>query len=124
MSPVIVPRRLINRPALENDLITALDDYYSGLSTAPGEVRVHLTCATPPELVAVARTIVQEHDPYHLTDTQQQTAHQHATLQRARDANSTPLDLTDYDYADGIIRNLAKKIHWLEQEIRDLRDLD
>jgi methionyl-tRNA synthetase len=123
MASVIVPRQKINLHALENALIAALDDYYDGLSTAPGEVHVHLATSTPAHLADIARTIVQEHDPYRLTSAQQQHARQQVALQRAREANVHLLDLTDYDYADGIIRNLAKKIHWLEQEIRDLRDM-
>jgi hypothetical protein len=124
MTPVVIPRQKINLHALENALIEALDDYYNGLSTAPGEVHVHLGQSTPAHLIDIARTIVQEHDPYRLTDAQQQNARQQAALERARRANPHLIDLTDYDYTDGIIRNLAKKIHWLEQEIRDLRDLD
>lgn len=123
MTCITVPRERLNFESLEATLIAALDDHYNGISTAPGEVRVHLVGDTPPNIVDRARRIVVEHDPYQLTAAQTAAARRQTRLHHARTACAAPLDLTDYDYADSIIRNLAKKIYWLEQEIRDLRGL-
>jgi hypothetical protein len=86
-------------------------------------VRVHLVRETPTEQVQQAEQIVRDHDPTQLTPEQQAELLQRQNLLQARADNPTLLDIDGYSSSDTLIQQLAYKIQWLEQEIRDLRDL-
>lgn len=123
MKTITIARQDTNITALDESLETLLVDYYLGLSVHHGEVRVHLVNETPSESVQQAEQIVQNHDPSLLTVEQQTEITQRQNLLQARVENPQLLDTIAYDSSDALTQQLAHKINWLEQEIRDLRDL-
>lgn len=123
MKTIAIQRDRVNVEALEAELLIALGAAYLGLSRRAQVVRVHLAAATPSNLVRQAQRIVTNHDPEQLTPRQQRRLELMRMLQDARRANAANLDLRLYADAPEIIRTLALKIAWLEQEIRDLRSL-
>ena len=123
MKTITIAREQTNITALDEALDTLLANFYLGLSVYNGEVRVHLVRETPSELVRQAEQIVQNHDPSQLTLGQQAEIIKRQNLLQARTANPTLLDTVAYTGTDPLVQQLAYKLHWLEQEIRDLRDL-
>jgi hypothetical protein len=123
MKTITIPRQQVNITALDETLENALAENYLGLSVYGGEVRVHLVRETPTEQVQQAEQIVRDHDPTQLTPEQQAELLQRQNLLQARADNPTLLDIDGYSSSDTLIQQLAYKIQWLEQEIRDLRDL-
>ena len=123
MKTITIAREQTNITALDEALSLALSADYLGLSVHAGQVRVHLEDSTPFEHIQQAEQIVRDHDPAKLTVTQQAEITQRQNLLQARTDNQSPLDITAYDTSDSLVQQLAYKLHWLEQEIRDLRDL-
>ena len=123
MKTITIARANTNITALDEALETTLGNDYLGLSVHNEEVRVHLTDETPSSAVRQAEQIVQNHDPSQLTVRQQAEIAQREMLLQSRADNPQPLDTTAYTGSDALIQQLAHKLHWLEQEIRDLRDL-
>ena len=123
MTTITIAREQTNITALDETLDKLLTDYYLGLSVHNGAVRVHLLDETPSDLVHLAEQIVQSHDPSQLTLGQQAEISKRQSLLQARNATPTALDTIAYDGTDPLLQQLANKLHWLEQEIRDLRDL-
>ena len=123
MKTITIARANTNITALDEALETALGNDYLGLSVHNEEVRVHLTDETPSAAVRQAEQIVQNHDPSQLTVRQQAEITQREMLLQSRADNPQALDTTVYAGSDSLIQQLAYKLHWLEQEIRDLRDL-
>jgi len=123
MRRVTVERREVNIEALDTGLRAAIGKSYLGTSTQPGQVHIHLADDVSGPTLAQARQLAEEHDPTRLTTEQQARINRAQKLQSARLENSEPLFIEDYDFADTIVRNLALKIAWLEEEIRDLRAL-
>ena len=123
MKTITIAREQTNITALDEALENVLLAYYLGLSVYNGEVRVHLLHETPSELVQQAEQIVQNHDPSQLTLGQQVEIIKRQNLLQARNANPSLLDTVAYNGTDPLLQQLAYKLHWLEQEIRDLRDL-
>lgn len=121
MKQVLIAKAQINPSALEAALGEALGAVYGGYSTRRGEVVVYLHRAATAQQVAQARAIVREHDPANLTQAQQDEAARQQRLQQARQQNQALLDLSLFEAQPAIIQLLARKIHWLEQEIRELR---
>jgi hypothetical protein len=101
----------------------ALVDFYLGLSVHNGEVRVHLLDETTAEAERHAEQIVQNHDPTLLTIGQQTEITRRKNLVESRTENQQILDTVAYDGSDALMQQLARKLQWLEQEIRDLRGL-
>jgi hypothetical protein len=123
MKTITIARQDTNITALDEALETQLGTDYLGLSVHHGEVRVHLLDETPSELVRQAEQIVQNHDSSLLTVEQQAEIMQRQNLLQARSENPQVLDAVAYDSSDALMQQLAYKVRWLEQEIRDLRDL-
>lgn len=122
MRVLVVKREGTNIQALDETLRVQLGDDYLGLSTTPGEVRLHLREATPDSALESARVIVNNHDPARLSVSQQAAAERQRTLLQLRAGNRDDLSEADYDENAALLR-LASKIRWLEQEIRDLRGI-
>jgi 23S rRNA maturation mini-RNase III len=123
MKTITIAREQTNITALDEALENVLLANYLGLSVHNSEVRVHLLRETPSDLVRQAEEIVQKHDPSQLTLGQQAEISKRQSLLQARNANPNTLDTIAYNGTDPLLQQLAHKLHWLEQEIRDLRDL-
>ncbi|MDQ7025275.1 MAG: hypothetical protein Q9P01_05050 [Anaerolineae bacterium] len=123
MKTITIPRQDTNITALDESLEAQLGTDYLGLSVHHGEVRVHLADETPSDTVRQAEEIVQNHDSSRLTVEQQAEIMQRQNLLQARSENPQVLDTVAYDSSDALMQQLAYKVRWLEQEIRDLRDL-
>ncbi len=123
MRTIALQQDRVNVEALDAELVIALGAAYLGLSRRAQVVRIHLADATPSNLVRKAQRIVTNHDADQLTPRQQRRLEIMRMLQDARRANVANLDLRLYADAPEIIRALALKVAWLEQEIRDLRSL-
>lgn len=123
MKTITIERQLVNITALDEALENTLADKYLGLSVHNGMVRVHLQDDTSDALVLEAETVVQLHDPTQLTANQQAEIARRQALMQARADNSGNLDVGAYDLTDPLVQQLARKLRWIEQEIRDLRDL-
>lgn len=123
MQTIQIERDTINIEALDATLRTLLADEYFGLSTRAGTVRVHLSDAVSEAQLLQAQQAVREHDAAHLTQAQQQRMTRQSRLQNTRaDQLATELDLTTFDALSPVLQALARRVYWLEQEIRDLRD--
>jgi len=121
MKTIALQRDRVNVEALDAALLIGLGAAYLGLSRRANLVRVHLAQEAPGTLVRKAQRIVQEHDPDLLTPRQQRQLAIMRRLQDARRTNPTLLDLSAFADAPELLRRLALKVGWLEQEIRDLR---
>ena len=112
MKNVIVERQNINTQALDGELRAALGALVYGISASRGQVVVHLDSAASAQDEAQAEQIVIDHDASQLTAEQQAQA----DLEAERDSYASPLDPQAISLED-----LASRVAWLEQEIRDLR---
>lgn len=121
MKQVIHMIERINKVALSDTLQAALGDNFIGYSTRRGEVVIHLTDQTTNEQVAQVRQILQTHDPTQLTPDQQDNRARQERLQQVRRQNQALLDLLQFEDQPRVIKLLARKIYWLEQEVRLLR---
>jgi len=123
MKTITIAREQTNITALDEALENALGENYLGLSAYGGEVRVHLLRETSDADVLQAQQIVHDHDPAQLTMGQQAEITRRQNLLQARADNPALLDTATYAASDPLLQELAHKLNWLEQEIRDLRDL-
>lgn len=121
MREINVQIETINIQALDAALRTELSEVFVGLSTGPNGVIVYLTDDTTDEQEAQARDIVESHDPTQLTPEQQAALDRQQQLEQAREANSEPFAVSDFDAEPSLIQELAQRIAWLELEIADLR---
>lgn len=124
MKQVVITKAQINPAALDAALRTALGAVYLGYSTRGGDVIVHLVNTATLAQTAQAGHIVRGHDPAVLTDEQEDALERQQLLADARAQNMALLDLLLFDLQPDIVKRLARKIYWLEQEIRDLRGLN
>jgi hypothetical protein len=121
MHEITLEPKSINIEALDGSLRNALGAVFIGISTGPYGVRIHLVDAATSQQIAQARAVAQTHNPMQLTPQQQSEQQRHQRLEASRSANSADLDVLAYQNADVLLRQLAQKIAWLEQEIADLR---
>lgn len=122
MQDIIVERYTVNIEALDETIRAALGDVVTGVSTRPGAVVIHLTDAASKSQANQARQIALDHDASILTDEQTAEAARIQKLQTARLANRTELDAEGIGTADlTTLKQVARKVAWMEQEIRDLR---
>lgn len=123
MPDIFFERTQVNLEALDAALRTSLSEKVFGVSARRGMVIVHLDSTATPDDIAQVRTLVNNHNPALLTPQQQADQQRRQQLQQARIDNATPLDPTDYSGEPNLIRDLAAKIAWLEQEINTLNNL-
>jgi hypothetical protein len=123
MQEITINRTSINVQALDDALRTALGATTIGVSTRPGQVTVHLLDTATPQQLDQVRAILQAHDPAQLTAVQQRRLDRAALIDQLRGQNPIPLNPADFNAETDAIRRLARKIAWLEQEIKELRDL-
>jgi hypothetical protein len=122
MQSISIDRTAVNVEALDADLRAALGVLTSGISVGRGQVIVHLLDTATPAQINQARAVVQAHDPARLTPEQQTRAARRARLEQSRqDYGAAELDLTAFTGQSALVRLLAQKIAWLEQEINTLR---
>jgi hypothetical protein len=121
MKEIVIQRSAVNIEALDADLRAALGAATTGLSFHAGQVTVYLSENATDTQVAQARALVQAHDPTKPTPAQQAAINRRARLAQLRGDYSADLDLTTFAGQGVLIRLLAGKIAWLEQEIAALR---
>lgn len=122
MAAVRTQHEGLNVEALDEALQAALGTRFRGLSVAGEWVTAHLHEEATSEQAALALRILREHDPAVLTVRQQAAAEQAARLAVSR-AEAGPLfDPVPYA-ADPALHTLARRIQWLELELRELRGL-
>jgi len=115
-----IDKQNINMDLLDEEL-RALDVPFVGLSHGPGGLRIHMEKgATQADRIAV-REVVVAHDASTLTAVQQERAEVNQRLANARANNAQFLQEADFDAADPLIRAVARKLTWLELEVRELR---
>jgi hypothetical protein len=108
----------VNLEALDADLRAALGAKISGVSYQRGVLTLHLLDSASEVEQASARAIVATHDPARLSTGQQAQVRLKQSRLENRD---NPLSLDAFNSQLPLIRALAAKIAWLEQEILDLR---
>lgn len=122
MQNIIVKRQTVNLEALDETIRAALGDVVTGVSSRPGAVVVHLIDAATTTQANQAQQIVLNHDASELTAEQTAEAQRRQHLETAREANRSNLDAEGISTADvTTLKQVARKVAWLEQEIRDLR---
>lgn len=122
MLEINLEREPVNVEALDNGLRAGLGSVFIGVSTADKRVTVFLSDAATPAQQKQARTLVSTHDPSQLTPRQQAEALRKQKLaQTRRDYGAADLDASAYDAQPALVRALAQKLAWLEQELLELR---
>jgi hypothetical protein len=112
----------VNVAALDAALRSALGAEIYGLVADGQRVTLCLADSVKPAQVHQARRLVETHDPAQLTPEQQAAADRAAKLQQSRDeAGAGELRLADFDGQDALLNLLARKVLWLEREVRVLR---
>jgi hypothetical protein len=122
MITITIQRGAVNIEALDAEVRAALGALTSGIGITLNGVQVYLVDTATPAQIAQARALLQAHDPARQTPAQQAAAARKAKLDGLRqDVGNNDLDLTPYNGQAAVIRVLAQKIAWLEQEIAALR---
>jgi hypothetical protein len=119
----MIQREGTNIQALDEMLRGQLGAEYLGLSTTPGEVRVHFVETAADQTLERARVITRNHDPAQLSPSQQAEVQRQQRLKLLRASNQAPLPEADSQSIEMLAKELAAKVRWLEQEIRDLRGI-
>jgi hypothetical protein len=119
MNDIVVQKASINIEALDADLRAALGAAVSGISYGGGQVTVHMDDNATPTQVQQAQQIVGSHDANRLTAAQQAAVTRQEALAQLRQT-ADGITLATADFA-GKQRDLAQKVMWLEQEVRELR---
>ncbi|CAG0991298.1 hypothetical protein ANRL4_02490 [Anaerolineae bacterium] len=122
MINVFIEGKAVNPEALDAELRTALGSSLLGLSIGNGAVTVHLDDSTLPPQQNQARTIVLAHDASILTSSQLAETARRQRLTQARQDNTAELDLLGYSDQPDLVRELARKVAWLELEVNTLLD--
>lgn len=112
----------LNIEALDETLRAALGEQFSGLSMTKDWVTLHLSADATSEQTELALRLLREHDPTTLTPRQQAAAEQ-ATLLAAARAQVGPLFDPSLYADDARLHALARRIYWLELELRELRGM-
>jgi hypothetical protein len=118
MNDIVVQKASINIEALDADLRAALGAAVSGISYGGGQVTVHMDDNATPTQVQQAQQIVGSH-ANRLTAAQQAAVTRQEALAQLRQT-ADGITLATADFA-GKQRDLAQKVMWLEQEVRELR---
>jgi hypothetical protein len=121
MIEVWIDRSDVNIELLDAQLRAVGGDLVYGVSTQRGGVMVYISEAMSEKMRKQLAQIVRTHDSTQMTPQQEIAAERYTLLQEAR--SDAPLSTEDFNGADTLTRALAKKIAWLEQEIRELRGL-
>ncbi len=112
----------VNVAALDAALRAALGADIFGLVADGQRVTLCLADSVKPAQVNQARRLVETHDPAQLTPEQQAAADRAIKLQQSRgEAGVDELRLADFDGKDVLLIQLARKVLWLEREVRALR---
>ena len=122
MIEIIIERENVNVEALDFALRSALDSVFIGLSTLPNRIVLYLSDDSTQDQRGQARRLTLNHDPIQRTPEQQRRLARRQKLAQFREQNSDDLNPADYDSEQAIIRTLAQKIAWLEQELHALRN--
>jgi hypothetical protein len=115
-----------NAELLQEELVSALGTAgegkkWYGFTSMDKEVLLYLAPNITPGDINRARRAVEQHDPARLTNKQQLENTRKVKLDQLRQANTSDLTLTDFDAQPALIRGLAQKVAWLEQELAALR---
>lgn len=118
----ITTNKSLNMEALDAALRTALGTKVSGFSVGGGQVIVHMDDSATPAQIQQAQQIVADHNASGLTPTQQAEQERQQALEQMRQtAGNLELQTSDYNGQPQAIQNLAQKVMWLEQELRELQ---
>lgn len=119
-----VQRESVNLEQLTDEIqgVIAPDDLV-GLSARPGRVVIHLRESVKPEQIAQVRTLAAAHDSTQLSARQQAAIQRQVRLRLMRQTHTSPSDPAIYATETPLIRQMAQRLAWLEEEIRDLRGL-
>lgn len=116
---ITVDRLDINVELLNEDILAALPGVALGITTGRGLVNVHLIDSATDTDITTATRVVYDHDEKALSIGQQRQQQQAADIETGR-----------ITYADTIIdadhitlSSLARRVMWLENELRQLRGL-
>lgn len=110
MNTINYPNTNLNPNRLSEELRAVLGAaVIPGISWTQDEIRVHVSGAITRSILDTVDTVITAHDPAALTDAQQKRA----DLIAERIANSTPIDPDDVT-----IRDIARRLRWMEKEIR------
>ena len=112
----------VNLDVLDAHFRQALDVAFIGISTVGEQVVIHVEDSF--DNVEEIQRIVQEHDASELSPRQHTRQQRQAAIQVARQQEEDVLVLTDFSDVDPLVRLLARKVRWLELELRDLRGLE
>lgn len=123
MQNIRIDRSDVNAELLGQELRTALSENFFGMSFSDQYVVLHFNDEVTSEMVAQGRQIVIDHDATALTDAQQRAQERRTKLEQARADREETLSLDDFNLEGPLLRRLARKLRWLELEIRELRDL-
>ena len=111
----------VNIELLDAQLRAVAAEMFYGLSLQQGSVVLYLNESASSDLQKTLGRIVRQHDASELTPQQEAQAVRQTRLAQGR--TRSPLDEKQYEGSPAIIQALAAKIAWLEQEIRDLRNV-
>jgi hypothetical protein len=120
MYTIEVERHDLNHALLDQELRALAGEAYIGISTRPGVVAAHLTEVAASDVSDAVRQAIRQHDATQLTEAQAQAIADQAALEVARSANGVPVNPDDYSQ-NALLQQLARKVAWLEREMRDLR---
>jgi hypothetical protein len=112
----------VNLAALDETLRDQIGSVYVGVSRTPQQVHVYLDTEAGDDQRAQVEQVIADHDAAQVSQRQQRRYRRRQALAQARMARGLELDMSDYDFSDGIIRQLARKVAWLELELLDLRE--
>jgi multidrug efflux pump subunit AcrA (membrane-fusion protein) len=114
MQNIEVTKSIVNVAGLDAELRNNLGDVVKGVSVRRGQVIVHLDDRVTAAQVSQAQQIVLDHDA------SQRTPEQSARQQLEADRK---IYRQLFDPASINLQQLAERVAWLENEIRDLRGL-
>lgn len=113
----------VNIEALDTELRQQFGDTFVGLSTDSQNIILHFEDDVTDNGIQAARSMLAAHDPTVLTSSQAKQASRQQAIDLARSQFTEDLDVSSFDSQPNLIRLLAERIAWLEQEVRDLRGL-
>ncbi len=116
-------RRTINIEALDRTLRDVLQERVIGVSAGASGIVIHLDDSASDAEIDTVGSILDAHDPALLSERQQCEQNRRDQLENDRNTNETPIDLDDFLTQPQIVRELARRLAWIEREIRALRDL-
>ena len=117
MQHIPVIKASVNIELLDSELKAVLPNLVEGISAGYNKVVVHLNDIASEKDIALATQIVKDHDEMLLTDEQYDKQALDAVIQTDRDLYGDDI----IDAKTVTLEQLAKRVAWLENEIRDLR---